>query len=58
MVLLNLVSIESPDPAENKNREYERLVVEREIHLKNGETASCITDLFLEVAIRFSLILD
>ena len=54
----NLVLIESPDPAEKKNREYERLVLEREAHLKNGETASCITDLFLEEAIRFSLILD
>ena len=54
----NLVLIESLNPTENKNREYERLVVEREKHLKNGETASCITDLFLEEAIRFSLILD
>ena len=58
MVFQNLVLIESPDPAEKKNREYERLVLEREAHLKNGETASCITDLFLEEAIRFSLILD
>ena len=52
MVLLNLVLIESPDPAENKNREYERLVVEREARLKEGEPASCVTDLFLEEAAR------
>ena len=48
----NLVLIESPDPAENKNREYERLVVEREARLKEGEPASCVTDLFLEEAAR------
>ena len=33
-------------------REYERLVVEREAQLKQGETAFCITDLFLEEAAR------
>ena len=35
-----------------ENREYERLVVEREAQLKQGETAVCITDLFLEEAAR------
>ena len=33
-------------------REYERLVVEREARLKEGEPASCVTDLFLEEAAR------
>ena len=36
-------------------REYERLVVEREAQLKQGETAFCITDLFLEEAARLVL---
>merc|ERR1712032_88286 len=34
------------------HREYERLVVDREAQLKQGEAAICITDLFLEEAAR------